>query len=292
MFRLGGFPSYILLICSHVMTAKDLPELIADRIIVINTAQAPTLEYIALSQNPYSHDPNISEDKSMEDVFRISLDQNESSTHPKMYLSTRSNIQLFTWILENQAPQVDFHPLRNDFFSNISSDVSQFASFKQAQFSRQLAKMSRLWEENNYSMVGNVQKAFNTAKVPLPTVDTPKNFGDYALYLIVGGSICAIYSVMAPSGSAKQGKGVGKIVKARRKRWLKKIYDLGWIDQTRYLFLLKKLETLPNWLGGIQLPDQSLSGDLAEETSVDLSKRKRGESVVSTKDTSSDNTSL
>ena len=29
------FSSYILLICSHVMTAKDLPELLADRIIVL-----------------------------------------------------------------------------------------------------------------------------------------------------------------------------------------------------------------------------------------------------------------
>jgi len=59
------------------------------------------------------------------------------------------------------------------------------------------------------------------------------------------------------------------------------------MDRKKYLFLLKILEELPRWLGGP--PDQSDTDEV--DSSVDLSKRKSGDSVVKTKETSSDNTS-
>ena len=93
---------------------------------------------------------------------------------------------------------------------------------------------------------------------------------------------------MAPAGGSKKGDGKAeKIELARRKRWLEKIRQKGCIDRTTYHFLLKKTDDLPAWLGGIKPPDQSTG----TETSVDLSKRKSGESVVITKDTSEDKTS-
>ena len=110
-------------------------------------------------------------------------------------------------------------------------------------------------------------------------------------YLLIGGGICIIYSVLAPNGASKQTSSNEKIELARRKRWLEKVFERGWIDRPTYLFLLKKIETLPEWLGGIKPLKQTESEDYSSDTSVDLSKRKSGESVVKTKDTSLDNTS-
>jgi hypothetical protein len=125
------------------------------------------------------------------------------------------------------------------------------------------------------------------------TEDKEEGFTKFALYLIIGGGICIIYSVLSPSGGSKQIiHPTKKIELARRKRWLEKVFERGWIDRPTYHFLLKKIETLPEWLGGIKTLKQSNDKDYYPQIlSVDLSKRKSGDSVVSTKETSSDKTS-
>jgi hypothetical protein len=123
-----------------------------------------------------------------------------------------------------------------------------------------------------------------------PITEEEEGFTKFALYLIIGAGICVIYSVLSPSGVSKKTPSKTKIELARRKRWLEKVFERGWIDRPTYHFLLKKIETLPEWLGGIK-PLKQTEEDYSSDTSVDLSKRKSGESVVKTKDTSLDNTS-
>ena len=95
----------------------------------------------------------------------------------------------------------------------------------------------------------------------------------FALYLLLTGGVFTIYSVMAPSGgSTDDNSKAKKIELARRKKWLENIRQKGWIDRTTYHFLLKKIDDLPAWLGGINPPDQSAETAEGNETSVDLSK--------------------
>jgi len=295
MYRLRFLSIFSFIVgCSFCSLRAELPEPLLSRVILIDSSQPPTIEYICLQSRafPPINLTGLKEENSLQDVVHISFEDNQSNLNNSYILSNVHYSKISSWILASHSPQVDFHPLRNEFFSEISDDLSEFLIIKQAEFSRQLAETSRLWEENNYSSQNNYLSLKSKEKKNAKTATNSSSsgeFGKFALYLFVGGGVCAIYSVLAPTGSSGAQGGPGKIVKARRKRWLKKIYQLGWIDQKRYQFLLKRLDNLPQWLGGIISKAQS--SDM-EDSRVDLSSRKSGESVVRTKDKSSDNTSL
>jgi len=79
---------------------------------------------------------------------------------------------------------------------------------------------------------------------------------------------------------------------ALRKRWLSKLLSSGKINEKVYSFLLSQIEDLPRWIGAKEFAHLDLPSTGADpELEVALRRRKRGESVVSTKETSLERTS-
>jgi len=86
---------------------------------------------------------------------------------------------------------------------------------------------------------------------------------------------------------SKQGK-----VRAMRKKWVNTLREKGIIDANKKGILLSQLDRLPNLISREELShlDLPLSG-ADPELEKALRRRKRGESVVKTKETSLDKTS-
>jgi len=265
-----------------------VPDSLKNRLIVIDPLASPTLEYYCLQEsffyesllnpNPVGHP--------MEFIARISLDSSASINRPPLRLSTISSSSISDWMLGNYFDSIEISRARSSFLFEESEKIEQFFEKDREKGLLQLAIITKEIRDRNFT--AQMTSSTLNKNVEVKSKQEEEGFGKFALYMLIAGGVFSIYAVMAPSGGSTQGNDkTEKIELARRKRWLEKIRQKGWIDRTTYHFLLKKIDDLPAWLGGIKPPDQSTG----TETSVDLSKRKSGESVVITKDTSEDKTS-
>ena len=265
-----------------------IPGSLKNRLIVIDPLASPTLEYYCLQEsffyesllnpNPVGHP--------MEFIARISLDSSASINRPPLRLSTISSSSISDWMLGNYFDSIEISRARSSFLFEESEKIEQFFEKDREKGLLQLAIITKEIRDRNFT--AQMTSSTLNKNVEVKSKQEEEGFGKFALYMLIAGGVFSIYAVMAPSGGSIQGNTKAeKIELARRKRWLEKIRQKGWIDRTTYHFLLKKIDDLPSWLGGIKPPDQSTG----TETSVDLSKRKSGESVVITKDTSEDKTS-
>ena len=265
-----------------------VPDSLKNRLIVIDPLASPTLEYYCLQEsffyesllnpNPVGHP--------MEFIARISLDSSASINRPPLRLSTISSSSISDWMLGNYFDSIEISRARSSFLFEESEKIEQFFKKDREKGLLQLAIITKEIRDRNFT--AQMTSSTLNKNVEVKSKQEEEGFGKFALYMLIAGGVFSIYAVMAPSGGSTQGNTKAeKIELARRKRWLEKIRQKGWIDRTTYHFLLKKIDDLPAWLGGIKPPDQSTG----TETSVDLSKRKSGESVVITKDTSEDKTS-
>ena len=265
-----------------------VPDSLKNRLIVIDPLASPTLEYYCLQEsffyesllnpNPVGHP--------MEFIARISLDSSASINRPPLRLSTISSLSISDWMLGNYFDSIEISRARSSFLFEESEKIEQFFEKDREKGLLQLAIITKEIRDRNFT--SQMTSSTLSKNVEVKSKQEEEGFGKFALYMLIAGGVFSIYAVMAPSGGSIQGNTKAeKIELARRKRWLEKIRQKGWIDRTTYHFLLKKIDDLPTWLGGIKPPDQSTG----TETSVDLSKRKSGESVVITKDTSEDKTS-
>jgi hypothetical protein len=263
----------------------------APKMIQIDHAKSPTLEFICLEHDPLRtidrHQNNIPH--SFESIIDIKFDHNSSANEENFYLSSVSSELINQWLVRQYIKNIELNLTIKPFLNEESSRIAKFLEDQKAVQLEELARLNQeLTEMNNTEPVGS-GKVNEMLKKKETSTSEDGEFTKFALYLILGAGACIIYSVLAPSAfSTATPDKTAKIELARRKRWLIKIFEKGWIDRSTYDFLLKRIETLPRWLGGIKPPGQS---EDASENSVALSNRKRGESVVKTKDTSEDKTS-
>jgi len=320
------------LLCTGLISqlvCSEVPEILNESILLLEDERKPNLEFICLSNNFQStaFDYTKLEQSPLEYVIRPNLDFNQSSNSPIYLLSSVKASELNFWLLKQ--PLLKSEVLQNDTEHGDSfPDLEKYNFFKTSflldhpsdrieafnygpgflvGIGRQMIDFSIDQELKELTIFSHSEKLllernnsrkqkFNDPHEELTKVnrkkDNEEGFAKFALYLIIAGGAFLIYSVLIPAGSMGKKSTIEKAEEARRKRFLKKLYEKGWIDKERYHFLLKRLENLPEWLGGIKLPNQSDEASIDLENPVDLSRRKRGESVVKTKDTSSDNTSL
>ena len=121
--------------------------------------------------------------------------------------------------------------------------------------------------------------------------ESSSDLTNIATYLVIGGIIGLLMNKFIKSDGPDSYTDRRKIILARRKRWLKKILDLGIIDRKTYRTLLKNVDDLPHLSALHGLNYQSEETSLEEPGEKDLSKPKSGESVVSIKDISDVKTS-
>ena len=267
---------------------ETIPESFDYRLLVIDSLTSPTLEYYCLQESFFSESliHSDSTDHPMDFIAQISLDSNSSFVTSSLLLSTVSSLSISDWLIGQYLDSIEFNIPLSSFLTEESDKIVQFYKTDREKRYHELALITQELRDRNHTEQ-------TTASSPDKKLEIDEEgIGKFALYLIIAAGIWAFYSVMAPAGMARKGnKKAEKIELARRKRWLEQIRQKGWIDRTTYHFLLKKIDNLSAWLGGINPPDQSAETAEDNETSVDLSKRKSGESVVRTKDTSEDKTS-
>jgi hypothetical protein len=274
--------------CKNKQTAETF---IGNRIILLDINKQPTLEYICLKER--SHDSFFSISSpypSFDQILEFNWDYNFTLTSKPQIISTIKSITVSDWLIGQYMEQIETNLPLKSFLLDESYKIETFLKKQQKIQFQELTSLNQELDDlnlSNFKQVISGDPKFG--KDIKQKKDSEESFAKYALYLILAGGAFIIYSTLAPSGSSHQrAANPNKIQLARRKRWLVKIFEKGWIDLPTYHFLLKRIETLPSWLGGIRPPDQS---EDTSENSVALSNRKRGESVVKTKDTSEDKTS-
>ena len=273
---------------------NQLTETILDeKVIILNPDLPPTIEYICLKNDRPDIDYNYFWEKNLqvEQITDLGWEKNHTYVGNSLYLSTISSSSISDWLLGKYLENIDTELPLESFLFEESNKIEAFLN------KQRVIQLKELFELNIDLADRDQTYPPSTTNIdPKLKARSPKNpssdqgFGKFAFYLIIGGGICLIYSVLAPSGTSQKGDSKSEKIKlARRKRWLTKIFEKGWIDRPTYHFLLQKIENLPEWLGGIKPTNQSTDGVLTDdETSVDFRRRKRGESVVRTKDTSED----
>jgi hypothetical protein len=265
-------------------------------LLLLDPTSLPTLEYICLKKTS-ERNASIELIPTTYQVDRIVDSAWEEPGHKiknTYQLSTIRSSLISEWLLGEYFDHIDLQWINQPFLKDKSAIFAAFLEKERQAEMIELASLNQQFEDRNLTYSSSPYaptKDPNIEKKKTITEDTDEGYTQFALYLIIGAGICVIYSVLSPSGASKKTPSKKKIELARRKRWLEKVFERGWIDRPTYHFLLKKIETLPEWLGGIKPLKQTEEEDYSSDTSVDLSKRKSGESVVKTKDTSLDNTS-
>ena len=264
-------------------------------LLLLDPTSLPTLEYICLKKTSEGN-ASIELIQTTYQVDQI-VDSNweePSLTIEAYQLSTISSSLISEWLLGEYFDQIDLQWINQPFLKDKSAIFAAFLEKERQAEMIELALLNTQFEDRNLTYSSSPYAPTKDSKLEKKktiTEDREEGYTQFALYLIIGAGICVIYSVLSPNGASKKTPSKKKIELARRKRWLEKVFERGWIDRPTYHFLLKKIETLPEWLGGIKPLNPSNDQDYSSDTSVDLSKRKSGESVVKTKDTSLDNTS-
>ena len=264
--------------------------------LLLDPTSLPTLEYICLKKTSEENSSFELVPTTYQVDQIVDLDWAEPGfTIENAYqLSTIRSSLISEWLLGEYFEQIDLQSITQPFLKDKSAIFAAFLEKEKLAEMNELAELNQQFKDRNltYSSSQYARSKDSRFEKKQPfTEDKEEGFSKYALYLIIGGGICVIYSVLSPSGGSKKSPSKKKIELARRKRWLEKIFEKGWIDRPTYHFLLHKIETLPEWLGGIKTLKQPDDKDYSSDMSVDLSKRKSGDSVVSTKETSSDKTS-
>ena len=265
-------------------------------VLLFDPTSLPTLEYICLKK-PSEGNASIELNPTTYQVDQIARSDwvAPNLTGEDAYqLSTISSSLISEWLLGEYINQIDLQWINQPFLLDKSTLFATFLEKEKQAEMKALAELNQQFEDRNLTYSSSqydLGKDPKLEKTKANSKNPEEGFSKYALYLIIGGGICVIYSVLAPSGGSNKSPSKKKIELARRKRWLEKIFEKGWIDRSTYHFLLHKIETLPEWLGGIKTLKQPDDKDYSSDMSVDLSKRKSGDSVVSTKETSSDKTS-
>ena len=149
-----------------------------------------------------------------------------------------------------------------------------------------LALVQLTYTEGNETPEGNYSKIPYTPSASL-TKTPPKasKSSNIATYLLIGGIICLLLQKLSKTTPESFSSDRKKIILARRKRWLKRIYSLGLIEKSTYQKMLRRLEDLPSLVEALGLRDQSKSSS-AKEMEKDLKRAKSGESVVKTNEIS------
>lgn len=267
---------------------KQRESLLENRFLLLDNQTPPKLVYICL-KNDFPFDLNQTRHE-VEKIVEFDWKKNFSRTTNSLTLSTISSSSINEWFIENYLQNIETNLSLHSFLYQESSKIEDFLVKQRQVELEELAIINQKLVDRNLS--SPLATSPDLSQKQSRSTDAEGGLSKFALYLIFGGGACIIYSALSPVGTGKQGVNRNKkIVLARRKRWLEKIFSKGWIDRPTYHFLLRKIENLPIWLGGIKPPDQSEDFKFDEEPSVDLSRRKRGESVVKTNETSCDKTS-
>ena len=186
--------------------------------------------------------------------------------------------------LSEELPEIELIYSENPFFIKNERDYLSQRQTLTIRENLELVQLSN--EETNGTADGNLTNlAYTPSTYSSKPKQSPTNPTSIATYLLIGGVVCIFLNKYAKTTSEGFTSDRKKIILARRKRWLKKIYTLGLIEKSTYQKMLRRLEDLPSLVEALGLRDQSKSST-AKGMEKDLKRANSGESVVKTNEIS------
>ena len=202
---------------------------------------------------------------------------NNYEIQPQYEISTVLCNSIDLYILQEELNRIDLSHNSLSFLANKQDIINQFV----ADFD---------FREQELLLSSHFRTPKSTS-VSQKTKNEERNEFDSSIWFMVGGALLLtiLGYMQAPRFlfRSKQGK-----VRAMRKKWVNTLREKGIIDANKKGILLSQLDRLPNLISREELShlDLPLSG-ADPELEKALRRRKRGESVVKTKETSLDKTS-
>ena len=210
------------------------------------------------------------------EVFSVA-EVNNYEIQPQYEISTVLCNSIDLYILQEELNRIGLSHNSLSFLANKQDIINQFVA--DFDFREQELLLSSHFRTPKSTSVS--QKTKNEER---------NEFDSSIWFMVVGALLLTILGYMqAPRFlfRSKQGK-----VRAMRKKWVNTLREKGIIDANKKGILLSQLDRLPNLISREELShlDLPLSG-ADPELEKALRRRKRGESVVKTKETSLDKTS-
>lgn len=263
-----------------------------DSVLLWNPLEKPKIKYVCLLDDSISG----TQDPKIWPVYSLAFMR--SSTSGKILSSESMEGPYYGRIssltTEDLIPYLNLEKIEQNLPSQSfwESHYEEYLSQRQTlTIKENLALVQLAYLENNDSSEGNYSKIPYTPLGSLTqTTKKATNPTSIATYLLIGGFVCLFLNKFAKSSPEGFGSDKRKIILARRKRWLRGIYNLGLIEKSTFQKLLKRLEVLPSLIEALGLKNQS-KVSLSKVIEKDLKRANSGESVVRTNEMSEVKTS-
>ena len=270
-----GVLSFLFLLTSLVGSEFKEDNKLTNKLIYIDQLVDPQLFYLCFKKRgELPHHFHYLDPQN--EVFSVA-EVNNYEIQPQYEISTVLCNSIDLYILQEELNRIDLSHNSLSFLANKQDIINQFV----ADFD---------FREQELLLSSHFRTPKSTS-VSQKTKNEERNEFDSSIWFMVGGALLLtiLGYMQAPRFlfRSKQGK-----VRAMRKKWVNTLREKGIIDANKKGILLSQLDRLPNLISREELShlDLPLSG-ADPELEKALRRRKRGESVVKTKETSLDKTS-
>ena len=270
-----GVLSFLLLLTSLLGSEFKEDNKLTHKLICIDRQVNPQLFYLCFKKKgePPHHFYYLDSQNEVLAVAEI----NNYEIQPQYEISTVFCNSIDLYVLQEELNRI-----------GLSHDSFSFLADKQDIINQFVADLDFREQEILLSSHFKTQKAVSDH--PKTKIEKPKEF-DSSIWLMAGGALLlTLLGYMQAPRFLSKGKQAQ--VRSMRKKWVNFLREKGIIDANEKGILLSHLDRLPHLIrsGKLSHLDLPFSGTDPELEKA-LRRRKRGESVVKTKETSLDNTS-
>jgi len=270
--------SLFLLEIAKASTREDF--LFPHTFLEIDLTSKPRLQYLCLRKlDPLSLGFSYLQEEGSE-VNNIGSSKDFNATG-KLFISNVSYLALEQHLLNLSENPVQNELSNNSFLVDKDEAIADFlVNYYNEQESLLFANKSKDEKESN---------TLNSANQSLKKEKKSKFDYSVFIWVVLAGLIVYFAFYQSPSIISKSAT---RRLHAQRMRWLKHLHTSGRVETANYNFLLSHVDDLPRLIREKEFAHLDLPTTGADPAlEVALRRRKRGESVVSTKETSLERTS-
>jgi hypothetical protein len=233
-------------------------------------------------------------------LFYLSLKKRGEPPHHFSYLDSQNEVLAVAEVINYEIQpeyeistvfcnSIDLYVLQKELNRiGLSHDSSSFLADKQDIINQFVTDFDFREQEillSSHFKAPKADSAHSNTKI-----QKPKEFNSSIWLMAAGALLLTLLGYM--QGPRFLSKGRQTQVRSIRKKWVNTLWEKGIIDANKKGRLLSQLDSLPNLISSGKLSHLDLSISGADpELEKALRRRKSGESVVKTKETSLDNTS-
>jgi hypothetical protein len=270
-----GVLSFLFLLTSLVGSEFKEDNKLTNKLIYIDQQVDPQLFYLCFKKR--GEPPHYFYYLDSQNEVLAVAELNNYEIQPQYEISTVFCNSIDLYILQEELNRIGLSHDSFSFLADKQDIINQFVAdfdFRE----QEILLSSHLKTQEAISVHSNTK------------VQKPKEFDSSIWFMIGGALLLTLLGYM--QGPRFLSKGRQTQVRSIRKKWVNTLWEKGIIDANKKGRLLSQLDSLPNLISSGKLSHLDLSISGADpELEKALRRRKSGESVVKTKETSLDNTS-